>query len=190
VARDSKDPVKAESQASPDMAKAELSKADVAKADLAKADLSKAELAKQEIDHELIRTLAKLLDETGLTEIEFERGGQRVRVARQAQAAVAAASAVRASTVEPLPSDGAVDPSKHPGVVNSPMVGTCYRAPEPGARPFVEVGARVRAGDPLLIVEAMKTMNQIQAPRAGTVIQILIEDGQPVEFGEPLMIIE
>jgi acetyl-CoA carboxylase biotin carboxyl carrier protein len=158
---------------------------------MAKADLSKAELAKQEIDHELIRALAKLLDETGLTEIEFERGGQRVRVARHAQAAVAVAPAVQATTIETLPSgSGTVDPSKHPGVVNSPMVGTCYRAPEPGARPFVEVGARVRAGDPLLIVEAMKTMNQIQAPRAGTVIQILIEDGQPVEFGEPLMIIE
>jgi acetyl-CoA carboxylase biotin carboxyl carrier protein len=170
VARDSKDPVKAESQASSEMAKA---------------DPSKAELAKQEIDHELIRALAKLLDETGLTEIEFERGGQRVRVARQTQTAVAVASAMRATTVEatPLPAgSGTVDPSKHPGVVTSPMVGTCYRAAEPGAR--------VRAGEPLLIVEAMKTMNQIPAPRAGTVIQILIEDGQPVEFGEPLMIIE
>ena len=169
-----------------------MSKADPAKADLAKADLSKAELAKQEVDHELIRALAKLLDETGLTEIEFERGGQRVRVARHGPAAVAVAPVVRAGTVEatPLPGSGTVDPSKHPGVVTSPMVGTCYRAPEPGARPFVEVGARVRAGDPLLIVEAMKTMNQIPAPRAGTVIQILIEDGHPVEFGEPLMIIE
>ena len=178
MARDSKDTVKAESQASSEMAKA---------------DLSKAELAKQEIDHELIRALAKLLDETGLTEIEFERGGQRVRVARQTQAAVAVASTVRATTVDatPLPlGSGTVDPSKHPGVVTSPMVGTCYRAAEPGARPFVEVGARVRAGESLLIVEAMKTMNQIPAPRAGTVIQILIEDGQPVEFGEPLMIIE
>jgi acetyl-CoA carboxylase biotin carboxyl carrier protein len=85
---------------------------------------------------------------------------------------------------------GLVDPSKHPGVVTSPMVGTAYLAPEPGARPFVEVGTRVRAGDTVLIVEAMKTMNQIPTPRAGTVIQILIEDGQPVEFGEPLMIIE
>ena len=176
MARDSKDPGKAESQASSEMAKP---------------DLSKAELAKQEIDHELIRALAKLLDETGLTEIEFERGGQRVRVARHGPAAVAVAPVVRAGTVEPAPLPaGALDPSKHPGVVTSPMVGTCYRAPEPGARPFVEVGARVRAGDPLLIVEAMKTMNQIPAPRAGTVIQILIEDGHPVEFGEPLMIIE
>jgi acetyl-CoA carboxylase biotin carboxyl carrier protein len=178
VARDSKDPVKAESQASSEMAKA---------------DVSKAELAKQEIDQELIRALAKLLDETGLTEIEFERGGQRVRVARHGPAAVAVAPVLRATTAEAtaLPAgSGPVDPSKHPGVVTSPMVGTCYRAAEPGARPFVEVGARVRAGEPLLIVEAMKTMNQIPAPRAGTVIQILIEDGQPVEFGEPLMIIE
>jgi len=155
--------------------------------------MAKADPPKQEIDHELIRALAKLLDETGLTEIEFERGGQRVRVARHGPAAVAVAPLVRAGTLEAtlLPSGGGtVDPSKHPGVVTSPMVGTCYRAPEPGARPFVEVGARVRAGDPLLIVEAMKTMNQIPAPRAGTVIQILIEDGHPVEFGEPLMIIE
>jgi acetyl-CoA carboxylase biotin carboxyl carrier protein len=155
--------------------------------------MAKQETAKQEIDHELIRELAKLLDETGLTEIEFERGGQRVRVARQAQAAMAVAPAVRAEPVgaTPLVTGGATfDPSSHPGVVTSPMVGTCYRAPEPGARPFVDIGSRVNAGDPLLIVEAMKTMNQIPAPRAGTVMQILIEDGQPVEFGEPLMIIE
>ncbi len=82
------------------------------------------------------------------------------------------------------------DPAKHPGLVTSPMVGTAYVAAEPGARPFVEVGSQVQAGETLLIIEAMKTMNQIPAPRAGTVIQILIEDGQPVEFGEPLMIIE
>jgi acetyl-CoA carboxylase biotin carboxyl carrier protein len=153
--------------------------------------MAKQETAKQEIDHELIRALAKLLDETGLTEIEFERGGQRVRVARQPTVAVA--PVVRAEAVEAkgLPAGGgAFDPSSHPGVVTSPMVGTCYRAPEPGARPFVDIGSRVNAGDPLLIVEAMKTMNQIPAPRAGTVMQILIEDGQPVEFGEPLMIIE
>ena len=84
----------------------------------------------------------------------------------------------------------AVDPAKHPGVVTSPMVGTAYRAPEPGAKPFVDIGSKVKAGDTLLIIEAMKTMNQIPAPRAGTVTQILFEDGQPVEFGEPLMIIE
>jgi acetyl-CoA carboxylase biotin carboxyl carrier protein len=84
----------------------------------------------------------------------------------------------------------AIEPGKHPGVVTSPMVGTAYRGPEPGARPYVEIGSVVRIGDTLLIVEAMKTMNQIPATRAGRVIQILIEDGQPVEFGEPLMIIE
>ncbi len=83
-----------------------------------------------------------------------------------------------------------IDPAKHPGLVTSPMVGTAYVGAEPGARPFVDIGSRVNAGDPLLIIEAMKTMNQIPAPRSGTVIQILIEDGQPVEFGEPLMIIE
>ena len=184
MARDSKDPVKAEQHTSSNMPKPDLAK----QPDSAK----QPDLAKQEVDHELIRALAKLLDETGLTEIEFERGGQRVRVARHV-AAVAVAPVVRANSLEPTPlpsGGGTVDPSKHPGVVTSPMVGTCYRGPEPGARPFVEVGARVRAGDPLLIVEAMKTMNQIPAPRAGTVIQILIEDGHPVEFGEPLMIIE
>jgi acetyl-CoA carboxylase biotin carboxyl carrier protein len=157
----------------------------------ASADTTKADMAKQEIDHELIRALAKLLDETGLTEIEFERGGQRVRVARQAQPTVAVAPVVRAEAVDAklLPASGTFDPSNHPGVVTSPMVGTCYRAAEPGARPFVDIGTRVNAGDAVLIVEAMKTMNQIPAPRAGTVIQILIEDGQPVEFGEPLMVI-
>jgi acetyl-CoA carboxylase biotin carboxyl carrier protein len=137
------------------------------------------------VDHDLIRALARLLDETGLTEIDFERDGQRVRVARHVQPMAVAAPPVILS--EPI---AAVEPGKHPGVVTSPMVGTAYRGPEPGARPYVEIGSVVRAGDTLLIVEAMKTMNQIPAPRAGRVIQILIEDGQPVEFGEPLMIIE
>jgi acetyl-CoA carboxylase biotin carboxyl carrier protein len=150
-------------------------------------------VSKAEVDQELIRELARLLEETGLTEIEFERNGARVRVARQV--ALAAPQGRPAAPVE-IPADtrapevAAADPTKHPGVVASPMVGTAYRGPEPGARPFVEVGSTVRAGDTLLIVEAMKTMNQIPAPRAGRVIQILIEDGQPVEFGEPLMIIE
>ena len=144
------------------------------------------------IDHDLIRELAKLLDETGLTEIEFERDGQRVRVARQGEAVKAPSRpAAIVDTVPALAADDApVDPLKHPGRITSPMVGTAYRGPEPGARPFVEIGARVRAGEPLLIIEAMKTLNQIPAPRAGTVIQILFEDGQPVEFGEPLMIVE
>src|SRR5262250_2746762 len=145
---------------------------------------AEAEMAREQsgIDHDLIRELARLLDETGLTEIEFERDGQRVRVARQAQA-VAVASPRAATTLEaavPTLEAAPLDPAKHPGVVTSPMVGTAYIGPEPGARPFVEVGSQVKIGDPLLIVEAMKTMNQIPSPRAGTVVQILIEDGQPV----------
>ena len=150
---------------------------------------------KNEIDYGLIRELAKLLDETGLSEIEIEQDDQRVRVARNAGRAAAATPAhIAPPSAAPAPvavsSPKPVDPAKHPGVVTSPMVGTAYMAPEPGAKTFVEVGSKVKAGDTLLIVEAMKTMNQIPAPRAGTVIQILFEDGQPVEFGEPLMIIE
>jgi acetyl-CoA carboxylase biotin carboxyl carrier protein len=139
------------------------------------------------VDRELIHELTKLLEETGLTEIEIEQDGQRVRVARN----VAAPAAPRAMAA-PAPHSvvAPIDPSKHPGVVTSPMVGTAYAAPEPGAKPFIEIGTPVKAGDTLLIVEAMKTMNQIPAPRAGTVIQILFEDSQPVEFGEPLVIIE
>jgi len=148
---------------------------------------------KPAIDHGVIRDLAKLLDETGLTEIEFERDGMSVRVARHAAPAPAAARPRPAdlppAATAPEPAAAAV-PTLHPGTVTSPMVGTAYRAAEPGARPFVDVGSQVKAGDTLLIIEAMKTMNQIPAPRAGTVIQILVEDGRPVEYGEPLMIIE
>ena len=145
------------------------------------------------IDHDVIRELAKLLDETGLTEIEFERDGVSIRVARYASGP---AGRTRSAETAAVPSPGfssapaSIDPAQHPGVVASPMVGTAYLAPAPGDRPFVEVGATVKAGDPVMIIEAMKTMNQIPAPRAGTVIQILVEDGQPVEYGEPLMIIE
>jgi acetyl-CoA carboxylase biotin carboxyl carrier protein len=145
-------------------------------------------------DSALIRELALLLDETSLTEIEIERAGLRVRVARNvtiaasmpADYAPAAASAAAASAAP----DPSADLSKHPGAVPSPMVGTAYWSPEPGAKPFIEVGSKVAVGQTLLIIEAMKTMNQIPSPRAGTVTQILIEDGQPVEFGEPLVIIE
>jgi acetyl-CoA carboxylase biotin carboxyl carrier protein len=146
-------------------------------------------------DGALIRELALLLDETSLTEIEIERAGLRVRVARNvtiaasvpAAAHVAAPAAAVASASAP---SAAADFSKHPGAVPSPMVGTAYWSPEPGAKPFIEVGSKVSAGQTLLIIEAMKTMNQIPSPRAGTVTQILVEDGQPVEFGEPLVIIE
>lgn len=145
-------------------------------------------------NEEIVRTLARLLGETGLTEIEIEHAGLRVRVARQsvAVATVAPAAAPAAAAVPGVyaVADGPMDPSKHPGVVTSPMVGTAYRSPEPEARPFVDVGTAVKAGETVLIIEAMKTMNQIPAPRSGTVTQILVEDGQPVEFGEPLMIIE
>ena len=136
------------------------------------------------VDHDVIRELAKLLEETGLTEIEFERDGVSIRVARHANAP---APRTRAAEVPLAPTVTVpVDPAQHPGAVASPMVGTAYLGPAPGARPFVEVGSRVKAGEPLIIIEAMKTMNQIPAPRSGTVIQILIEDGQPVEYGEAL----
>lgn len=147
-------------------------------------------------DGALIRELALLLDETSLTEIEIERAGLRVRVARNVTIAASVPAATHAAVVStPAPistgaPSAAADFSKHPGAVPSPMVGTAYWAPEPGAKPFIEVGSKVSAGQTLLIIEAMKTMNQIPSPRAGTVTQILVEDGQPVEFGEPLVIIE
>jgi acetyl-CoA carboxylase biotin carboxyl carrier protein len=146
-------------------------------------------------DSALIRELALLLDETSLTEIEIERAGMRVRVARNVSVAASVPATVPAALLAPAPAAAtaaapAADMSKHPGAVPSPMVGTAYWAPEPGAKPFIEVGAKVSVGQTLLIIEAMKTMNQIPSPRAGTVTQILVEDGQPVEFGEPLVIIE
>jgi acetyl-CoA carboxylase biotin carboxyl carrier protein len=145
------------------------------------------------VDEAMVRSLARLLDETRLTEIEIEQGGLRVRVARQPAPTPVAVAAPEPARMIPVPGNvhsGAADPADHPGVVTSPMVGTAYRAPEPGAKAFCEVGTVVKAGDTLLIIEAMKTMNQIPAPKAGTVVQILFEDAQPVEFGEPLMVIE
>jgi acetyl-CoA carboxylase biotin carboxyl carrier protein len=147
-------------------------------------------------DSALVRELALLLDETSLTEIEIERAGLRLRVARNISVAASLPmpAAAPATSFAPAPSAApaaaAADLSKHPGAVTSPMVGTAYWAPEPGAKPFIEVGAKVSVGQTLLIIEAMKTMNQIPSSRAGTVTQILVEDGQPVEFGEPLVIIE
>jgi acetyl-CoA carboxylase biotin carboxyl carrier protein len=149
------------------------------------------------IDHDVIRDLAKLLDETGLTEIEFERDGVSVRVARHLSAPNLSGTSPRLRSAEApgsvtsaAPTPAAIDPTQHPGVVVSPMVGTVYLGPAPAARPFVEIGGQVKTGEPLLIIEAMKTMNQIPAPRSGTVIQVLVADGQPVEYGQPLMIIE
>jgi acetyl-CoA carboxylase biotin carboxyl carrier protein len=151
----------------------------------------------------LIRDLASLLNETGLSEIEIERDGLKVRVARQISiqaAAVAAPSAAPATmrgsmphaapSAEPPAGPSPNDFAKHPGCVKSPMVGTAYRSPEPGSPPFCDVGARVTQGQTLLIIEAMKTMNHIPAPKAGTITQVLFENGQPVEFDEPLVVIE
>jgi acetyl-CoA carboxylase biotin carboxyl carrier protein len=138
-----------------------------------------------------------LLDELGLSEIEIEQDGQRVRVARQRAAAPGLPlpvpgerAAGTVSVAGPSVVAGMIDAAAHPGLVPSPMVGTAYRGPEPSAKPYVDIGSTVQVGDTLLIVEAMKTLNQIPSPRAGTVTQILFEDGQPVEFGEPLMIVE
>jgi acetyl-CoA carboxylase biotin carboxyl carrier protein len=145
-------------------------------------------------DQELIRELASLLEETGLSEIEIEREGLRVRVARQhPMSATSIAPALAAAPVPPIPPTpkaASEDPAKHPGCVKSPMVGTAYLAPEPGAAPFIDVGTRVAQGQTILIIEAMKTMNHIPAPKAGTVTAILVGNGHPVEFGEPLVIIE
>lgn len=161
--------------------------------------MSKDPKSKDEFEKNFIRDLAALLVETGLSEIEIERSGLKVRVARHIQVSSAVAMPFEAASAGmPLPgpttgagsSAGHTDDSKHPGAVRSPMVGTVYLAPEPGAAPFVEVGSQVREGQTLLIIEAMKTMNHIPAPRSGTVARILCQNEQPVEFGEPLMIIE
>lgn len=161
---------------------------------------------KSSIDTAMIRELAQVLADTDLTEIEIEHEALKIRVARQVtvhatvaapalQAAPAAAPvmapapAAVAAPVAPAAADGD-DPRRHPGVVPSPMVGTAYRRPSPDAKPLVEVGSVVKEGDRLCLIEAMKTFNDIVAPRAGTVTRILFEDGRPVEYGEPLMIIE
>jgi acetyl-CoA carboxylase biotin carboxyl carrier protein len=152
-----------------------------------------AEPAKKKSPNEdLIRSLANLLNETGLSEIEIEEDNLRVRVARTLSMpshAMQLSHAASASLGIGAP-PAAPSLENHPGVVTSPMVGTAYRCPEPGAPAFVEVGTAVREGQTLLIIEAMKTMNQIAAPRSGTVKRIIVENGQPVEYGEPLMIIE
>lgn len=148
-------------------------------------------MAKTPIDSELVRSLADLLDETNLTEIEYESAGLRIRVARTAAAmayapAVAAAPVAVAAAAAPA---AAADPANHPGAVKSPMVGVAYMSPEPGAARFISVGDTVSEGQTLLLIEAMKTFNPIRATKGGKVEQILVDDGQPVEFGEALVII-
>ena len=152
--------------------------------------MSKPEDAPDPLEGKMIRDLAAILEETGLSEIEIEKAGLRLRVARQIHvSAVHAAAPAAGSAAAPVAAKKS-DLSSHPGLVSSPMVGTAYAAPSPGAAPFVKIGDMVAEGQTLLIIEAMKTMNQIPAPRAGRITQIIISDGQPVEFGEPLMIIE
>ena len=155
-----------------------------------------------QVDAGLVRQLAELLDTTRLTEIEVQDGDRRIRVARTvamapapapalamaAPAAIAAAPA--APAIAPAPAPALAAPSEHPGAVKSPMVGTAYLAAEPGAAPFIAVGKQVAAGDTLLIVEAMKVMNPIVSPRAGRITQIFVENGQPVEFDQPLVVVE
>ena len=152
-----------------------------------------------QVDVELVRQLAEMLDATHLTEIEVEDGDRRIRVARKAAQVAAAAPAYQApppASVAPLASTaatgetGASTPAATANAVKSPMVGTCYLSAEPGARPFAAIGASVKAGDTLLIVEAMKVMNPILAPSAGIVRQVLVENGQPVEFDQPLIVVE
>jgi acetyl-CoA carboxylase biotin carboxyl carrier protein len=141
------------------------------------------------IDGELVRALAALLAETGLSEIEYAVGDRRIRVARQAAPGVAVIPvepAARAEAAAPT----AAPAAEHPGTVKAPMVGTVYLSPQPDAAPFVKLGDAVAEGQVLLIIEAMKVMNQIRAPRAGRLIRILVGDGGPVEYGEPLMVLE
>jgi acetyl-CoA carboxylase biotin carboxyl carrier protein len=149
-------------------------------------------MAKFEMDTEFIRKLAKLLEETNLGEIEMADGDRKIRVARPAAVPSPASPAPVAAA--PIAANSAVpatnDVSKHPGAVKSPMVGTAYLSPEPGKPVFVNIGDKITAGQTLLIIEAMKTFNPIKAPKAGTVAQVLIDNAQPVEFGQPLMIVE
>jgi acetyl-CoA carboxylase biotin carboxyl carrier protein len=147
-----------------------------------------------QVDTKLVRELAALLDSTHLSEIEVQDGERRIRVARQMTGAVAAAPVAYAAPAAPTaaaPAEAAVDDvRKHPGLVKSPIVGTAYLTPEPGAPAFVSVGASVKAGDTLLIIEAMKVMNTITAPKAGKVAQILVGNEAPVEYDQPLVVIE
>lgn len=149
-------------------------------------------MAKTPFDSELVRSLAALLDETHLSEIELEVEGMRVRVARQITygAALPAAAPAAAAPAAPIATAAPADPSSHPGALKSPMVGVAYLAQEPGSSNFVSIGESVSEGQTLLLIEAMKTYNPIRAQKSGKVTAILVENGQPVEYGETLAIIE
>jgi len=151
-------------------------------------------MASFDIDGDLVRKLAELLRETGLSEIEFAEGEKRIRVTRptapQAVAVHAAPAAAAPAPIAAAAAPAGRPAANHPGAVTSPMVGTAYLAAEPGGTPFVRPGDVVKAGQTVLIIEAMKVMNPIKAPRGGTVTEVLVSDAQPVEFGEVLLIIE
>jgi acetyl-CoA carboxylase biotin carboxyl carrier protein len=146
------------------------------------------------VDTDLVKKLARMLDENDLSEIEVEDNGRRIVVKRKLAGIAMAPAPVAAAPAAPpaaaAPSAPEAPPASHPGTVKSPMVGTVFLAGEPGAAPFVSAGAKVKEGDTLLIIEAMKVMNPITAPRAGTVKEILVQDAQPVEYEQPLAIIE
>jgi acetyl-CoA carboxylase biotin carboxyl carrier protein len=145
-----------------------------------------------EIDSELVRTLASLLAETGLSEIEYAVGDRRIRVARGAVAVShvlpAAGAAAGPAAAAPIAAETA--PEDHPGAINAPMVGTVYLSPQPEAPAFVKLGETVAEGQVVLIIEAMKVMNQVRAPRAGRLVRVVVKDGEPVEYGQALMILE
>ena len=149
-------------------------------------------MSKPTIDGDLVRQLAKLLDETGLTEIEYGEGKWRLRVSKAmtSSAVVAAAAPAPAAAPGPAIAHSAEDAVRHPGAVTSPMVGTVYVSPEPGAAAFISIGDSVSEGQTLMLIEAMKTMNPIRAPRAGRISQIFITNAAPVEYGEVLLILE
>jgi acetyl-CoA carboxylase biotin carboxyl carrier protein len=150
-------------------------------------------MPKLDIDTDYIEKLAEIIGRTGLTEIELSHGDMRIRVARQVQMVVEAAAPrqipalATAASAEPGP---VASEGPHPGTVTSPMVGTVYLASDPGSPPFVNVGDEVKEGQTLLIIEAMKVMNAIRAPRGGRVIRIIVQNAAPVEYGEPLLVIE
>ncbi len=147
-------------------------------------------MASFDIDPDYIRKMADLLTETGLAELEIEDQGRRIRLCRGQPAALYPIPAAHPAPAAPAPAELPQDPALPPGdVITSPMVGTAYLAPEPGAAPFVKAGDQVTQGQTLMIVEAMKVMNPIKADRAGVVRQVLVTDAQPVEFGEPLMVV-
>ena len=147
-------------------------------------------MPKLDLDEDFVRKLAALLEETGLSEIEYEIDDQRIRVARGGTVVTQAAAPSAIAAPGDAPRPAAAPDAPHPGAVNSPMVGTVYVAPDPASPPFIKVGDNVREGQTLLIIEAMKVMNPLASPRAGTVTQILVGDGEPVEYGEPLLVIE